>query len=91
MLPLLFVSRFNVNVLAEGIPITIEALSGPANSVASGSVAPLEGFKTAATLFPYEPLKLNVIVSFAYPPNPKTLTIVTVPALRRYCFAVKGT
>ena len=91
MLPALFVSRFNVNELAEGIPITIEALAGPANSVASGSVAPREGFRTAATRFPAELLIDNVIVSFAYPPNPKTLTIVTVPALRRYCFAVKGT
>ena len=67
----------------------IEPLVGP--PINGEAPAPLEGFNVAATKVPVEPLIDNVSVSFAYPPNPKTLTIVTVPALRSYCFAVKGT
>ena len=90
MLPALFVSRFNTN---ESLvpPELNEALFKPFSSVASGSVAPLEGFRIAATLCPTQPLMVKTTLSFAYPPKCKTLTIVTVPALFKYCFAVKGT
>ena len=91
VLPALFVSRFNTNESLVPPGTLSEALFKPFSSVASGSVAPLEGFRIAATLCPCEPLTVNTTLSLAYPPKFKTLTIVTVPALFKYCFAVNGT
>ena len=89
--PSLPVSNLSVNALAELALLSIEALPAPlAKKLAS--ILPLEGFNVANALTPYvEPLAISTKVSFVYPPNPKTRTIVNAPALRRYCFAVKGT
>ena len=54
-------------------------------------VPPRDGAKTANVLSPQALLvKDSVIISGLYPPSPKTLTTVTVPAERKYCCTVYG-
>ena len=51
---------------------------------------PADGARYARDLVALADIAYNLITSFEYPSSPRTLTMVTVPALRRYCSTAYG-